>query len=114
MMKIQERAVGDVVILDVKGKLRVSEGDIALKDKVHSLVSQGQKNLLLNLANVTYIDSSALGVIVSTYTTVRKAGGALKLLHLTKRSHELMVITKLADVFDFFDSEDEAVKSFTV
>ena len=98
--------------LTSRARIVLSEGDIALKDKINSLVGQGRKNVVLNLADVTYIDSSALGVIVSGYTTVQKAGGKLKLLHLTKRSHELMVITKLVDVFDFFDSEDEAVQSF--
>ena len=111
-MKMKERMRGDVTILDVKGKIVLSEGDIALKDKIHSLVGQGHKNVVLNLADVTYIDSSALGVIVAGYTTLQKAGGKLKLLHLTKGSHELMIITKLVDVFDFFDSEDEAVQSF--
>ena len=111
-MEIKERKAGDVTILDVKGKLSLAEGDLVLKDKIHSLVQSGNLKVLLNLADVSYIDSSALGVMVSGYTTMKRAGGKLSLLHLTKRSHELMVITKLVDVFDFFDSEKEAVESF--
>jgi anti-sigma B factor antagonist len=111
-MQIEERVVGDVTILDIKGKMTLGEGDELLKDKINSLVSQGQKKLVLNLEGVPYIDSAGLGEIVRTYTTVSRQGGKLKLLNLTKRIEDLLSITKLLTVFEVFDSEDEAVKSF--
>ena len=85
-MQIEERAVGDVVVLDLKGRITLGEGDQLLKDKVNSLVNQGQKRIVLNLAGVPYIDSAGLGEIVGSYTTVSRQGGSLKLLNLTKRS----------------------------
>ena len=91
----------------------VGEGDEALKDKVNSLVHQGRRKIVLNLAEVPYIDSAGLGEIVRTYTTVSRQGGSLKLLNLTKRIEDLLSITKLLTVFDTFDSEAEAIKSFT-
>ena len=111
-MKIEERSIGDVVILDLKGKITLGEGDELLKDKVNSLVNQGHKKIILNLAGVPYIDSAGLGEVVRTYTTVSRQGGSLKLLNLTKRITDLLSITKLLTVFDTFDSEAEAVKSF--
>ncbi len=112
-MQIEERAVGDVVVLDLKGKVTLGEGDELLKDKVNSLVNQGQKKIVLNLADVPYIDSAGLGEIVRTYTTVSRQGGNLKLLNLTKRIADLLSITKLLTVFETFDSESEAVRSFS-
>ena len=112
-MQIEERAVGDVVILDLKGKITLGEGDELLKDKVNSLVNQGHKKIVLNLADVPYIDSAGLGEVVRAYTTVSRQGGALKLLGLTKRITDLLAITKLLTVFETFDSEDEAVRSFS-
>jgi anti-sigma B factor antagonist len=112
-MQIVERKNGDVVVLDMKGKITLGEGDELLKDKVNSLVNQGQKKIVLNLAEVPYIDSAGLGEIVRTYTTVSRQGGRLKLLGLTKRITDLLSITKLLTVFETFDSEDEAVRSFT-
>src|ERR687891_1545818 len=112
-MQIVERAAaGDVIILDLKGKMTLGEGDELLKDKINSLLSQGKKKLVLNLEGVPYIDSAGLGEIVRTYTTVSRQGGSLKLLNLTKRIEDLLSITKLLTVFDTYDNEADAVKSF--
>ena len=112
-MQIEERAVGDVVILDLKGRITLGEGDELLKDKVNSLVNQGRKKILLNLADVPYVDSAGLGEVVRTYTTVSRQGGSLKLLNLTKRITDLLSITKLLTVFETFDSESDAVRSYS-
>jgi anti-sigma B factor antagonist len=112
-MQIEERAVGDVMVLDLKGKVTLGQGDELLKDKVNSLVNQGQKKIVLNLANVPYIDSAGLGEIVRAYTTVSRQGGSLKLLNLTKRITDLLSITKLLTVFETFDVEADAVRSFS-
>ena len=112
-MQIEERIVGDVTILDLKGKMTLGEGDELLKDKINSLIHQGQKNLLLNLEGVPYIDSAGLGEIVRTYTTVSRQGGALKLVNLTKRITDLLSITKLLTVFETYDNEADAVRSFS-
>jgi anti-sigma B factor antagonist len=111
-MVIEERVVGDVTILDLKGKMTLGEGDELLKDKINSLIHQGQKKLLLNLEAVPYIDSAGLGEIVRTYTTVSRQGGNLKLVNLTKRITDLLSITKLLTVFETFESEADALKSF--
>jgi anti-sigma B factor antagonist len=111
-MQIDERVVGDVTVLDLKGKLTLGEGDTLLKDKVNSLILEGQKKLVLNLEGVPYIDSAGLGEIVRTYTTVSRQGGKLKLLNLTKRIQDLLSITKLLTVFEVYEEEDAAVKSF--
>jgi anti-sigma B factor antagonist len=110
-MHITQRSIGDVVIIDPVGKL-TAEGDELLRDKVNSLIQQGQKKIVLNLAEVPYIDSAGLGEIVRTYTTASKNGGSLKLLNLTKRIQDLLAITKLLTVFEVYDSEADAVKSF--
>ena len=112
-MQIEERTVGDVVVLDLKGKITLGEGDELLKDKVNSLVNQNHKKIVLNLADAPYIDSAGLGEVVRTYTTVSRQGGSLKLLNLTKRITDLLSITKLLTVFETFDSENEAVRSFS-
>ena len=112
-MQITERAVTDVMILDLKGKITLGEGDELLKDKVNSLVNQGQRKIVLNLAAVPYLDSAGLGEVVRAYTTVSRQGGSLKLLNLTKRITDLLAITKLLTVFDTFESEEEAVRSFS-
>lgn len=112
-MQIEQRTVGSVMILDLKGKITLGEGDEALKDKINSLILQGHKNMLLNLADVPYIDSAGLGEIVRTYTTVSRQGGQLKLVNLTKRITDLLSITKLLTVFETFESEAEAIKSFS-
>ncbi len=111
-MQIHQRAVGDVMVVDLNGKMTLGEGDELLRDKVNSLVQQGQKKIILNLAEVPYIDSAGLGEIVRTYTTVSRQGGSLKLLNLTKRIQDLLAITKLLTVFETFDNEQDAVKSF--
>jgi anti-sigma B factor antagonist len=112
-MHIEERVVGNVMVLDLKGKLTLGEGDELLKDKINSLVQQERKAILLNLEGVPYIDSAGLGEIVRTYTTVSRQGGKLKLVHLTKRIQDLLSITKLLTVFETFDSEQEALASFS-
>ena len=111
-MQIEQRFADDVVILDLKGKITLGEGDEALKDKINSLVHQNNKRILLNLEGVPYIDSAGLGEVVRTYTTVSRQGGQLKLVNLTKRITDLLSITKLLTVFETFDTEQEALKSF--
>jgi anti-sigma B factor antagonist len=112
-MQIEERIVGNVTILDLKGKITLGEGDEALKDKINSLLHQDRKKLLLNLAGVPYIDSAGLGEVVRTYTTVSRQGGQLKLVNLTKRITDLLSITKLLTVFETFDVEQDALNSFS-
>lgn len=112
-MEIQERTVQDVVVLDLTGKLTIGEGDELLKERISNLVQQGHRRLLLNLEDVPYVDSAGLGEIVRAYTTVSRQGGKLKLVNLTKRITDLLAITKLLTVFDTYESEDEAVKSFS-
>jgi anti-sigma B factor antagonist len=112
-MQIHEREVNDVTILDMHGKLTLGEGDELLRDKVNSLVHQQRKKIILNLSQVPYIDSAGLGEIVRTYTTVSRQAGSLKLLNLTKRIQDLLSITKLLTVFETFESEKDAVKSFS-
>jgi anti-sigma B factor antagonist len=111
-MQIDERIVDDVTILDLKGKMTLGEGDELLKDKINSLASQGHKKLVLNLEAVPYIDSAGLGEIVRTYTSISRQGGKLKLLNVSKRIYDLLVITKLVTIFDSYEDEAEAVKSF--
>ena len=113
-MNLSEREIGDVTIIDVSGKVTLGEGgDAMLTDKLRSIVQQGKKKLLLNLAEVTYVDSAGLGAIVHAYATVTNQGGKLKLLNVTKRIKDLLSITKLLMVFDTFDNEAEAVTSFS-
>ena len=112
-MQIDERAVGEVTILDLKGKITLNEGDEVLKDKINSLIMQGKKKILLNLADVPYIDRAGLGEIVRTYTTVSRQGGQLKLVNLTKRITDLLMITKLLTVFETFEVEQDAIKSYS-
>jgi len=111
-MTIQERASGSVTILDLNGKLVLGDGDTLLKDKIHSLMFQGRKQIVLNMGNVSFVDSTGLGALVATYVTAKNNGGQIKLVNLTKRLHDLLVISKLVNVFETFDSEDEAVRSF--
>src|SRR5919205_4525557 len=98
-MTIQERAAGSITVLDLNGKLVLGDGDMLLKDKVHSLVFQGRKQILLNLGGVSYVDSSGLGALVATAVTAKNNGGQIKLVALTKRLHDLLVISKLVNVF---------------
>jgi len=111
-MKIEERAVDGVTILDMHGKMLIGEGDELLREKINSLVENGTEKIVLNLAEVPYVDSAGLGEIVRCYTTVSRKNGELKLLHLTKRIHDLLSITKLLTVFDTYEDEAEVVKSF--
>jgi len=111
-MTIQERVVGAVTVLDCEGKLVLGDGDTLLKDKIHSLVFQGRKNILLNMGGVSYVDSSGLGALVAASITAKGTGGQIKLLSLTKKLHDLLSISKLLTVFDTFDNEAEAVRSF--
>ena len=111
-MEITERVVDTVTILDVSGKLTIGEGAQMLKDKSESLVFQGRNRVIVNLADVAYIDSGGLGQLVACYTTLAKAGGRLKLLNVGKRNHDLLSITKLLTVFETYEAEGEAVNSF--
>jgi len=111
-MEIAERNAGNVTVLDVSGRITLGEGDVLLKDKLHSLLNQGRRDVLLNLANVQYVDSAGLGAIVGAYTTMTREGGTLKLANVTKKLQDLLSITKLLTVFETFDSEDEALRSY--
>ena len=111
-MKIVKRGVGDVVIMDLHGRMVVGEGDRALREAVNTLAESGSAKILLNLADVSYIDSAVLSEIVRTYTTVSREGGKLKLLGLPPKIRDLLTITKLSGVFEIYESEDEAVRSF--
>ncbi len=111
-MNIETRTIGDVRIIDWKGRITLGDETMAIRNKVREMVSSGAKKMILNLAEVPYIDSSGVGELVSTYTTVTNAGGQLKLLNLTKKIHELLAITKLLTVFEVFDNEKTAVGSF--
>ena len=111
-MKISTRQVDGVTVVDCSGRITLGEGSITLRETVSGLLAKGQKKILLNLGDVNYIDSSGIGELVSAFTTVRKQGGDLKLLNLTKKVHDLLQITKLYTVFDVKDDEASAVKSF--
>jgi anti-anti-sigma factor len=111
-MKILERHVGDVVILDFHGRILTGEGDRALREATRRLADSGAVNVLLNFADVPYVDSSVVGEIVGTLTAVRRRGGELKLLNLPARIRSLLSSTRLLTIFETYDSEDEAVRSF--
>ncbi len=111
-LNISERQVGDVTILDMDGKITIGEGSVALRTAIRRLLEEGKKKILLNLARVSYIDSSGIGELVSSYTSIGKEGGQLKLLNLTQKLQDLLTITKLLTVFDVYDSEQEALASF--
>jgi anti-sigma B factor antagonist len=111
-MKVATRQVDGVTILDLSGRITLGEGSVTLRDAVHDLIAKGSKHILLNLENINYIDSSGIGELVSAFTSVRNAGGELKLLNLTKKVHDLLQITKLYTVFDIWDSEASAVSAF--
>jgi anti-sigma B factor antagonist len=106
------RQTGDVCLLDVSGKITLGDGSVVIRDAVKKLVADGTKKIVLNLGEVTYIDSSGIGELVSAFTSVSNTGGNLKLLHLTKRVKDLLQITKLYTVFEVFDDEASAVASF--
>ena len=111
-MNISERVLEGVSILDLSGKIVLCEGDVQIKDRIRDLLADGQRRILLNLADVGYIDSAGLGAIISCYTTSKREGGQLKLVHLTKKVQDLLAITKLITVFETYDSEKEAIESF--
>jgi len=111
-MKISSRQVDGVIIMDCSGRITLGEGSVTLRDTVRELLAKGQKKILLNLAEVNYIDSSGIGELVSAFTTTKNQSGELKLLNLTKKVNDLLQITKLYTVFDVKDDEAAAVKSF--
>ncbi len=111
-MKIDTRTVGDVHILDCSGKITLGEGTMAIRNAVREVLKNGGKKIVLNLSEVNYIDSSGIGELVSTYTTVTNQSGQLKLLNLTKKIQELLQITKLLTVFSVYDNEQKAIASF--
>ncbi|MGA9993968.1 MAG: STAS domain-containing protein [Pyrinomonadaceae bacterium] len=113
-LKLNERQVGKVTILDVDGNLRLGEGSAAIQKVIRRLSEEGQKQILLNLAHVAYIDSSGLGELIAGHVALSKSGGQIKLLHLTQRVRELMTITKLLTVFDVYENESEALASFKI
>jgi anti-sigma B factor antagonist len=111
-LNISERQADGVTILDLTGRITIGEGSVALRTAIRRLLSEGKKNILLNLGGVSYIDSSGIGELVSSFTTVKKDGGSLKLLNLTQKVQDLLAITKLLTVFDVYENEDEALASF--
>jgi anti-sigma B factor antagonist len=111
-MTIQERVVGSVTVLDLSGKLVLGDGDMLLKDKVHSLVFQGRKQIVLNMSAVSYVDSSGLGALVATSVTAKNNGSRIKLVGLTKRIQDLLSIAKLLTVFESYDAEADAISDF--
>jgi anti-sigma B factor antagonist len=112
-MKASTRQLDEVTIVDLSGRITLGEGSVVLRDTIRDEVAQGHKKILLNLGDVTYIDSSGIGELVSAFTSVRNQGGELKLLNLTKKVHDLLQITKLYTVFDIKDDEAAAIQSFT-
>lgn len=112
-MEISERKVGSVTVVDLSGRMLVSDNPGRLKDKVTSLIFQGDKQIVLNLGNLTYMDSSGLGEMVACHGTATRGGGEVKLANAGKRIQDLLVMTKLLTVFDAHDSEEEAIKAFT-
>lgn len=109
---IEERLNGGVTVLDIVGRLTIDQSAEHLKDKINSLISQGRTKIVVNLKNVPYIDSGGLGQLIASYGSVMKAGGAMKLLNVNSRNHDLLSITRLVTVFESFESEAEAVQSF--
>jgi len=109
---MNNRQVGDVTVVDVSGRITLGEGSSELRDALRDLVAKGNKKILLNLGDVSYIDSSGIGELVSGFTSVSNQGGQLKLLNLTKRVKDLLQITKLYTVFEVFEEEPAAVRSF--
>ena len=111
-LSIKDRQAGDVTILDLSGKITIGEGSVQLREAVKRMLDEGRKKLLLNLGEVSYVDSSGIGELVSSYTTTGNQGGQLKLLNQTKKIHDLLTITKLVTVFETHDNEETAVASF--
>jgi len=112
-LNINERQAGDVTVLDMSGKITIGEGSVALRAAIRRLLEEGKKRILLNLAGVSYVDSSGIGELVSSYTAIGKEeGGQLKLLNLTQKIRDLLTITKLLTVFDVYENEAEALNSY--
>ncbi|HEV7519655.1 MAG TPA: STAS domain-containing protein [Candidatus Polarisedimenticolia bacterium] len=111
-MKATNRQVEGVAVVDMSGRITLGEGSVVLRDTIRDLIGKGNKKILLNLGDVTYIDSSGIGELVSAFTAVRRENGELKLLNLTKKVHDLLQITKLYTVFDIKDDEATAIKAF--
>jgi len=111
-MNASSRHVNGVTVVDMSGRITLGEGGVVLRDTVHDLLDKGDRKILLNLGNITYIDSSGIGELIGAFTAVRKQGGDLKLLNLTKKVHDLLLITKLYTVFDIKDSEAAAISAF--
>ena len=112
-MTIETRTSGPVTILDIHGKITIGEGSAEVRNMVRELLQAGKKDILLNLGDVSYVDSSGIGELVSSFTTVSNQGGQLKLLSLTKKLKELLAITKLLTVFDSYENEQDALASFS-
>jgi anti-sigma B factor antagonist len=111
-LNINERQAGDVTVLDMSGKITIGEGSVALRAAIRRLLEEGKKRILLNLSGVSYVDSSGIGELVSSYTAINKEGGQLKLLNLTQKIQDLLTITKLLTVFDVYENEAEALNSY--
>jgi len=111
-LTIKQRQAGDVAILDLDGEVRIGDSATSLRGAIRELVAAGNQKILLNLAGVRYIDSSGIGELIANYTTVGRSGGHLKLLNLTDKVQDLLVITKLLTVFDVYESEAEGLSSF--
>jgi len=111
-LEIKERNVGDVVLLDLQGRITIGEGSVQLRDAVGRLLAAGRQRIVLNLEGVTYVDSSGIGELVSRYTTTKNQGGQLKLLKLTKKIKDLLMITKLLTVFEIHEDEQTAIESY--
>ena len=111
-LEVTERQAGDVTILDMNGSVRMGEGAIALRNSIRGLIDSGKKKILLNLGGVKNIDSSGIGELIANYTTISRDGGQLKLLNLTDKIQNLLVITKLLTVLDSYDNESDALNSF--
>ena len=111
-LNIRERQAGDVTILDLEGRITIGDGNVSLRNAIRRLIQEGKKKILLNLAGVSYIDSSGIGELVSSYTTIGREKGQLKLLNLTQKIQDLLAITKLLTVFDTYEDESAALNSF--
>ena len=111
-LNISERQAGDVTVLDLGGKITIGEGSVSLRSAIRRLIEEGKKKILLNLAQVSYVDSSGIGELVSSYTTIGRENGQLKLLNLTQKIQDLLAITKLLTVFDVYEDEQTALNSF--
>jgi anti-sigma B factor antagonist len=111
-LDVRERQSGDVTILDLSGSIRMGEGCVSLRNSLRGLADGGKKKILLNLASVKNVDSSGIGELIANYTSLTRDGGQLKLLNLTEKIRDLLVITKLLTVFDAYESEPEALSTF--